>query len=205
MMHFPSWRRDWRRIRIVCALACLAVSPLAHAAEQHGQVTFNGLPVPGATVVAIQGTKKFTTISDQQGNYRFPDLPDGNWTIQVEMSFFATAFQDITLATSTAGTQAPGIRWELKMLPLDQVIAKAKVVKDDTKVAVAGNAATPGHSEASRRCHSGTEAAGGRGEQRWFPCKRQCKQCGNVAVHDGARFRQHAQGFREAYTTAAWR
>ena len=111
MTHLPSWRRDWRRVRLAFALACLAVGSLAHAAEQHGQVTFNGLPVPGATIVATQGANKFTTISDQQGNYSFPDLPDGKWKIQVEMSFFTTASQDITLATSTAGTQAPGIRW----------------------------------------------------------------------------------------------
>jgi uncharacterized GH25 family protein len=65
-------------------LACLSLSALT-AAEHHGQVAFGGLPLPGATVTAIQGGRNFTAVTDQQGLYSFPDLPDGVWTIRVEM------------------------------------------------------------------------------------------------------------------------
>ena len=137
MTRLTAWRGLGGGLRRTCAFACFALAAMAHAAEQHGQVTFNGLPVPGATVTATQGEKKVTTVSDQQGNYSFPELSDGAWKISVEMSFFAPVTQEITLGTATAGMQAPGIRWELKMLPLDQVMAKVKVVKDEPKALVA--------------------------------------------------------------------
>lgn len=88
------------------------------ASEQRGEVTFGGLPVPGATVTASQGDKKFTAITDQQGNYSFPDLTDGQWTIEVDMLCFAPLKQDVTVAPG-----AQPAKFELKLLPLDQVKA----------------------------------------------------------------------------------
>ena len=66
------------------------------ASEQHGEVTFGGLPVPGATVTATQGEKKSTAVTDPQGAYSFPDLADGVWTIQMEMLGFAPVKDEIT-------------------------------------------------------------------------------------------------------------
>src|SRR5271157_4220185 len=60
------------------AAAALAVSVLA-AAEHRGQVKFGGLPVPGAAVTLTQGDKKFTAVSDEQGVYALPNVPDGIW------------------------------------------------------------------------------------------------------------------------------
>lgn len=94
---------------LLCAASLLA-------AQQRGQVTFNGVPVPGATVTAIQGNRKVIAITDMQGEYSFPDLPDGMWTIQVEMTGFSTITQDLTIAAGT-----PPTNWELKLLPLDQI------------------------------------------------------------------------------------
>ena len=99
------------------ALAWLAVSGLA-AAEHHGQVNFNGLPVPGATVTAAAGDKKFVAVTDQQGAYSFPDLADGVWTIQVEMLCFTTLKQEVAVAPD-----APSPVWELKVLPLEEIHA----------------------------------------------------------------------------------
>src|SRR5215510_6980712 len=59
-------------------------------ADHRGQVTFGGVPVPGATVTATQGNQTFVAITDPQGAYLFPGLPDGNWAIQVEMAGFGT-------------------------------------------------------------------------------------------------------------------
>ena len=68
-------------------MAWLAVSVLA-ASEHHGIVKFGGLPVPGATVTAVQGEKKLVAVTDQQGAYSFADLADGVWNLQVEMLCF---------------------------------------------------------------------------------------------------------------------
>ncbi|MGB7718486.1 MAG: carboxypeptidase-like regulatory domain-containing protein, partial [Bryobacteraceae bacterium] len=101
------------------ALAWLAVSGLA-AAEHHGQVNFNGLPVPGATVTAAAGDKKLVAVTDQQGAYSFAGLADGVWTIQVEMLCFTTLKQEVAVAPG-----APSPVWELKALPLEEIHASA--------------------------------------------------------------------------------
>src|SRR5215469_11802262 len=126
-----SLRRIDGRPRIGCILACIAISLAlrpALASEYHGRVTFGGLPVPGATITATQGEKKVVAVSDQQGSYSFADLPDGLWNIQVEMQCFSTIEQTVTIAPN-----APAGTWELKLLSLDQIMAKAKEVKPDIK------------------------------------------------------------------------
>ena len=99
------------------AIACLAILPVI-AAEYRGQVKFSGLPLPGATITATQGDKKLSAVSDQQGIYDFPDLPDGTWQLEVDMMGFTHVKQD-----ATPGSGLPGPTFELKMLPLDQIQA----------------------------------------------------------------------------------
>jgi hypothetical protein len=77
------------------------------------------LPVPGATVTALQGEQKLATITDPQGNYSFPELPDGTWTIQVEMLCFSTIRREVNVA---AGASAAS--WDLTLLPLDRISAE---------------------------------------------------------------------------------
>jgi hypothetical protein len=100
-------------------ITILAVSVLA-ASEHHGIVKFAGLPVPGATITAVQGDKKFVAVADQQGVYSFADLPDGVWNFQVEMLCFATLKQEVAIAPN-----APSPEWELKMLQFDEIKASA--------------------------------------------------------------------------------
>ena len=114
----PGFDRNYVRL---FAIACLAVSALA-AADYRGQVTFGGLPVPGATVTATQGDKKATAISDSQGLYEFPDLTDGTWTIEIRMLGFAGLKQEVTI-----GPNAPPAKWELKLLPLNQILDQINV------------------------------------------------------------------------------
>lgn len=90
----------------------------ASGTEYRGQITFGGLPVPGVTVTAVRGSAHLATITDQQGLYSFPDLTDGKWTIEVEMTGFSTIKQDVVI-----GPAAPPGKWELKLLPLDQIKA----------------------------------------------------------------------------------
>jgi hypothetical protein len=114
-------RRPHRPLPLLFLLAWLVALSLAAAAEFHGQVTFTGLPVPGATVTATQGAKHLVTSTDQQGLYSFPDLADGKWVIQVEMTGFAPLEQDVVIGPNT-----PAAKWELKLAPLDQI--KAEIV-----------------------------------------------------------------------------
>ena len=112
----------WKRL-FNCLLsgvvACAAVFALA-ASPHHGAVTFGGLPLPGATVTVTQGDKKLIAVTDQQGAYSFPDLADGIWKIQVEMSCFTTINQEIGITP-----EAPSPVWELKLLSLDEIKASA--------------------------------------------------------------------------------
>ncbi len=84
------------------------------AAQHHGLVKFNGLPVPGATVTASRGDTRLAVITDEQGVYAFPGLPPGTWTLSIEMTGFAKAEREIA-----AGSGAAVVEWELKMLPLE--------------------------------------------------------------------------------------
>src|ERR1700756_3840797 len=139
-----------RFLRVVCILACVAtclMTPrLALASEYHGRVTFGGLPVPGATITATQGSQKVVAVSDQQGSYSFADLADGAWKIQVEMQCFSTIEQTVTIAPNV-----PAGAWDLKLLSLDQILAKAKEVKAEVKpVLSARSDPAPGKSEAPK-------------------------------------------------------
>src|ERR1700686_3039035 len=86
----------------------------AVAAEHHGVVKSSGLAVPGATVTASQGEKKLVTTTDDQGAYSFADLPDGVWTIQVEMFGFSKVSREVGIAPN-----APSPEWDLKVLSLN--------------------------------------------------------------------------------------
>src|ERR1700704_4196257 len=97
-------------------LAILFVAlPLA-ASEHRGVVKFGGLPVPGATVTASQGERKLSTISDPEGAYAFANLPDGAWSIEIEMQLFSPERKDVQVSA-----QAPSVEFELKLLPSDQI------------------------------------------------------------------------------------
>ena len=116
-----SWRQIYKYLRVFCAVACLTAPNLAAASAYRGQVTFGGLPVPGATVTATQGDKKSVSITDQQGLFSFSDLTVGTWTIEVEMQGFAAIKQDVLIALD-----APSAKWELSMLPLDHIKAEVQ-------------------------------------------------------------------------------
>ena len=116
--------RRFSKISLLCAFVSLCASISAWASEYHGQVFFNGLPVPGATVTATQGGKQFTTVTDRQGLYEFADLADGQWKIAIEMSGFSKLDGKVTVAPDV-----PQGSWELKLLGLDQLLARAQVSK----------------------------------------------------------------------------
>jgi trimeric autotransporter adhesin len=117
-----AWEQMRRIFYLLCALVALALPSVAAASEYRGQVTFGGFPLPGATVTVTQGTKKVTTVSDQGGLYTFADLPDGPAKIEIEMQCFSTIHADIAVSPNT-----PAAKWELTLLPLDQIMASTKL------------------------------------------------------------------------------
>ena len=72
-----------------------------------------GLPVPGVTVTMTQGEKKFTTTTDEQGAYAFPNLADGVWRLDIEMFGFEKITREIGIQPG-----APSPEWSLQLLPL---------------------------------------------------------------------------------------
>ena len=67
------------------------------ASDYFGQVTFNGLVVPGVTVTAIHADKKAAATTDADGIYHLTDLADGIWTLTIEMLGFETITREITV------------------------------------------------------------------------------------------------------------
>jgi Carboxypeptidase regulatory-like domain/TonB dependent receptor-like, beta-barrel len=104
--------------KLPLALILLAISALA--AEHRGKVEFGGLPVPGVTVTATRGDQTFTAVTDPQGAYVFPDLPEGTWKFHIEMLGFAVIDRDVTVAPG-----APADAWDLQMLPIGAMNATA--------------------------------------------------------------------------------
>lgn len=111
------------------------------ASEHHGQVKFGALPMPGVSITATMGDQKHVAVTDQQGFYEFPDLPDGVWKFQIEMLCFETITQEVGVAPN-----APGAVWELKLQPFDQIKASAPApepLPPATAAAAPGGTPTP--------------------------------------------------------------
>jgi hypothetical protein len=98
-------------------IAWLSVSRVL-ASAYSGQVVFTGLPVPGATVTATQDGKKLVAVTDSQGVYTFADLANGRWTLDIAMTGFSPISRQVTVAPNV-----PAERWELKLMPFDQMKA----------------------------------------------------------------------------------
>ncbi len=82
------------------------------AAAQDGVVQSSGQPIPGASITAVQGTQKLSTVTDEDGRYHFDNLPPGEWDFTVEMFGFAKAEQKLTI-----GLAALPFSWDLKLAP----------------------------------------------------------------------------------------
>ena len=97
----------------------------AAASEHYGQVTFGGIAVPGATVTAARGGAIVTVTTDERGIYRFADLSDGAWTIDVTLQCFKSVHAEVTVAQKTP----PG-SFELTLLAPDELAALSTTQRD---------------------------------------------------------------------------
>jgi trimeric autotransporter adhesin len=106
---------------VAAVLIALAVRHGYAAPEHIGQVTFNGVAVPGVTVTATRADQKVATTTNQQGLYRFADLADGPWSFSVAMVGFAPVTKDVTIAAD-----AQPVTWELTLLPFAELAKTAQ-------------------------------------------------------------------------------
>lgn len=105
----------------VCAAVWLTFSALAWASPLRGVIKFGGLPLPGATIIATQGTKTLSAVSDPDGAFAFDDLADGKWNLTIEMQCFEPIHTEVTVAP-----KLPAASWEMKLLPIAQLQAKSQ-------------------------------------------------------------------------------
>jgi trimeric autotransporter adhesin len=83
---------------VLAGLLLAAASTRAFtASDLSGRVLFSGLPVPGATVTATRGDRVVSTVSDDDGAFRFAALEDGTWALRVEMRGFVAVRRDVAL------------------------------------------------------------------------------------------------------------
>jgi hypothetical protein len=126
----------YRLILIVLLAACTLC-----ATEQRGTVKANGLPIPGATVTAVQGDIKQTTSTDEAGNYVFENLSPGRWTIAVEMFGFGKQSKEVEMLASV---EPPLLDWELKLqVPVIGAVAGSAPAVASTPAAAPAPVASP--------------------------------------------------------------
>ena len=82
---------------VLCVLGLTFGASGRAAADLSGQVVFSGLPVPGVTITVTMGAKKATTVSDEDGGFRFSNLDDGTWTLKTEMRGFTAEVRDVAV------------------------------------------------------------------------------------------------------------
>jgi hypothetical protein len=107
-------------IRFYLLAALLASLSLPAGAQSTvtstGVVKFGGQPLPGATVIAIQGDHRVMTTTDESGAYQLDGLAPGTYTVEVQMFGFQTAHKQIQIA---AGSQ-PATEWLLDLQTVRQ-------------------------------------------------------------------------------------
>ena len=110
--------------RIGVQTACVSLMLAAQmlwAAEYHGRVRYEGVPVPGATVTLTQGSTELSTVTDSQGLYEFAKVDEGSWKVNIELRGFAPLNGTVTIgATNDQG------EWTLEMLDLKQLQSMAQ-------------------------------------------------------------------------------
>src|SRR5215472_6648941 len=139
--------------RLVRSLTVGLLAAGVWASEHHGTVQSGGLPVPGATVTAVQNDQKLVTTTDDQGRYEFANLPDGVWTIRVEMFGFVTLSREVGIAA-----EAPSPDWQLQVASLS---AAKRDVPEHPTAAPAGPRRAAQLPEGGSPRGPGTEGRGG--------------------------------------------
>jgi trimeric autotransporter adhesin len=108
-------------VRKAEALLILLAVPLALRA-QSGFARAGNQALPGATVTAAQGSQKVVTTTDETGQYVFPTLAAGTWTVEVQMFGFEPAKKEIDYGQ----TKTADFKLQLHESPMASRIARAR-------------------------------------------------------------------------------
>src|SRR5262245_16387450 len=104
------------RFALLAVALCVSARVLLAGGEHSGQVTFGGLPVPGASVTATSGDKKLVTATDEQGTFNLPDATEGVWSLHVEMLGFEPLTRDVTVTAAPQPSE-----WALTLRPFADI------------------------------------------------------------------------------------
>jgi hypothetical protein len=127
-----------RLAHLLCWMVLSLASLTAWATEYHGQVFYQGIPVPGATVTMSQGAKQLTAVTDEQGLYEFPVIADGAWKIEIQMRGFVPLKGEVAVAPNT-----PQGAWELELLDLAHMLAQTKISPAENQPQLAQRSSAP--------------------------------------------------------------
>ncbi len=131
MKHSKHW------LILVTALLLIAGAAFGQGTTSalNGTVTFEGDPLPGATVTIsspnMQGTR--TTVTDINGGYIFPSIPPGQYTVTFEMEGMATINK--TVRVGLAKTERVNTTMQISSVSdVITVTASAPAVLETTEV-----------------------------------------------------------------------
>ena len=79
---------------------------------QTGIVRAAGIPIPGAVVTARAEGAAVSTVTDENGVYRFAGLGEGKWKLEIRMTGFQPATRDIDVSSTATPTT-----WTLEVQP----------------------------------------------------------------------------------------
>jgi len=80
----------------------LVFAGLAFGETQSGIVRSGGQPIPGASVTAICGTDKITTVSDDAGRFELGGLPSTPCSFSISMFGFEPAQREAVASSSAS-------------------------------------------------------------------------------------------------------
>jgi hypothetical protein len=85
-----------------------APAPAIGARILHGLVKSGNMPIPGASISAVDPSTKqqVNTSTDVDGTYRLTIPADGHYTVQVQMPAFAAGKQEVVLDATHRDVQA---------------------------------------------------------------------------------------------------
>lgn len=104
----------------VCLVGAVALAQSMPTSTLTGKVTFDGSPLPGATVTvssaSLQGER--TTVTPAAGDYILPFLPPGSYTVRFALSGMQTAERKVTLTVGRTET----LKVEMKAASVSQEV-----------------------------------------------------------------------------------
>ncbi len=108
-MHSLSTRARAAIAFIALYLACFTPANAAVTGVVRGNVTVHGTATSGITVTLRNAQTTMTTTTDANGNYVFPLVPFGHYTLTAHYDGHPDATQEIDVASDSVSTVALAI------------------------------------------------------------------------------------------------